>query len=106
MSVGKEDLQRIEVKVDKVIEVNNRQDVHLAKLSTIAEQNKVILDEHMARTAANERHIKMTEERTFKLETKLEKHLSFLTGVIKVFSVLVTVVGVLGGLAKMGVISF
>lgn len=99
----KEDIVRLELKVDKVIEVNNRQDVHLAKLSTIAEQNKEILDEHMARTAANEQRIELVER-------SIDKHLSFIQGAIKIagliFGTIVTIIGVLGGLVKMGVISF
>jgi len=66
-------LENIERKIDSVIEVNNQQNVTLAKLEQILEVNTDILDEHQKRTT-------LSEERLHTFEIKFERHIASLKG--------------------------
>lgn len=89
---------RLDVKIDKVIDANNRQDVHLAKINEVLDINTRSLEHHVKRTDTLETHVTI-------LEKSLIEHLAFVKGAIYIIGVsggLVTLVlGILKTLGKL-----
>lgn len=82
----KSKFETLDKKLDHVIEVNNRQNIHLERLSVITAQNQEILNEHMRRTALN-------EGRIAQVENKLVNHLGFLKGAVWILGSIGTAIG-------------
>lgn len=74
--------KEISEKIDRINEVNAEQNVHLERLSILTEQNTRSLEEHMARTAANERRVLQVEESLIQTNKNISNHLSFIKGAI------------------------
>ena len=77
---------QLDQKLDQVIDVNNQQNIHLEKLSGIAEQNRVVLDSHMKRTEINEARIIL-------VENSLTTHLGFIKGAVWILGSIGTLIG-------------
>lgn len=97
-------MKKLEDKIEKLVEVNARQDVHLERLTVLSEKNTENLEFHMRRTEANEERIAQVEDALLKsvqemqssvgkVETSLNSHLSFLKGAFWVFTALATAAG-------------
>lgn len=88
-------LGRLEAKVDKLNEVNSEQNLTLAKMAVLFENQQEILKEHMRRSESNEKHIHVVEK-------TLEKHLHFIRGIIWIAGVFCTsLIAVLGVIVKL-----
>lgn len=96
----KDELVRVNEKIDEVQSVNSEQNVILGKMEVMFEKQQEILDNHMQRTAANEKRIELVEERQKTVDEKLIKHLSFIKGAVWLFGALITLAMIL---SKFGV---
>lgn len=84
-----ERLERMEDKVDDLVELNHAHDLSLQRIATTLEKNTESLIIHERRTT-------LSEDRLEKFELKFEKHLSFLQGAL----------WIIGGFATLTVIVF
>lgn len=80
--------EKLEDKLEKLVECMNRQEVHLGRLSVITDKQEQNLVEHMKRTEAN-------EERLTLMENTLLEHLSFVKGAVYVVGFLITILTLL-----------
>lgn len=93
-----EQLDKIEVKIDNIVEVNNQQNIQLTQLTLMFKQNHEILVEHQKRSEASEARIQLMED-------KFLSHLSFLRGAMWIVGSIFSVsIAILGLLAKMKIL--
>lgn len=87
--------RKIEDKLDKMTEVNIRQDITLAKIAVILESQEKNLEEHMRRTEAAEKGVETNQRRLLTIENTLTAHLSFVKGAVYIIGILVSVITLL-----------
>lgn len=88
-----EKLDKLDEKVERLNEVNHKQDLKLEKLSVISDENQVILKAHQRRSLANENRLE-----------KLEGFLKGFGSVTVVVGIIATLLGIVLTLNRLGLI--
>lgn len=91
---------RIEKKIDDLKEENSEQNVVLGRMEVLFEKNTEILEEHQRRSLASEKRLDIVEETVERTDKKIASHLAFLKGVVWVFGVGATLIGIATGLYR------
>jgi hypothetical protein len=89
------DLKKIEDKIDKIIEVNNTQNIHLERLAQQLERNTDSLIIHEKRTQINQERLDNFEDKFMLHLNKFDGHISFVKGAVWVLGVLFAITQIL-----------
>lgn len=89
------DLKKIEDKIDKIIEVNNTQNIHLERLAQQLERNTDSLIIHEKRTQINQERLDNFEDKFMLHLNKFDGHISFVKGAVWVLGILFAIAQIL-----------
>ena len=96
-------LDKLETKVDNLFDINSKQNVILAKMEVMFEKQQETLEEHQRRSLASENRLELMESKQIKMDTKFEKHLSYLNGAMGLIGLVSVIAGIVGVLVKLSI---
>ena len=86
-------LEKLELKLEKIEEVNSQQNVILAKMESMFERQQDILEEHQRRSLASEKRIEILEDSMNKVDKSVESQVSFVRGAMFILGGLISLLG-------------
>lgn len=94
-------MDKIDQKIDKILEVLNQQSNTLAKHSVLHEKNTEDLEKHIKRTDLLEEEIKFRNRELAKDMEPIKRHVAHIEGAIKLIGILSMVVGFIASISKL-----